>query len=80
MNGNENKNNPGAKKMNLIDITDMSDTEIDALFNAPKVVCPDCGATCVATPEDWNGNNGPQIRYTFNPCACGSDLEGAEWF
>lgn len=65
---------------NLIDITDLSDTELAALLSGkgPKAICPDCGAVCVARPEDWVGNNGPQIRWLFTDCACGSDLEGAE--
>lgn len=67
---------------NLIDITDLSETELDALLSgkAPKVVCPDCGAVVTAVPEDWTGNNGPQIRWSFEGCHCGSDLEGCEWY
>ena len=64
---------------NIIDITDLTDKELDALMDAPRCKCSECGATNVGIPYTHMGNNGERIDYRFEDCACGSDLEGAEW-
>jgi hypothetical protein len=80
MNTTTHNTNDGANSMNLIDITDYTDAEIDALLDAPRVACPKCGAANVARPYTHTWHGVERIDYLFEEtCSCGAELEGEEW-
>ena len=72
--------NPTERNMNLIDITDYTDAEMDALFTAPRAACPVCGATNFARPYTHTWHGVERVDYLFEEtCSCGANLENAEW-